>query len=897
MAELIEFLELRRLFSGMTADFTALGGPLTKAGLGSLFGVTASDGGPNLGLLKGALLNTSVPADTAGVTSGFTFTLANVAPILRKVGLKTTVRYADMIGGFPYQWKSLADWDSKVNGETQAIKANFKDVVSNIAIFNEPDNTMQGAFLTDPALPAGTYDQKVNWLWTHTVQEIKAIDSTIPLMGPNYVAYYPSLDASQQARMKAFLQNAIATNTVPDVMGWHQLYSPAVTTYSDSVTQYRSLEASLGLPKLPLQVEEYGYNNGKFEGIPSAMLPWWAEFERNGVTYASAGVYDNGGTLGNTVDYFREQNQQPNAGWWMHNWYMTMSGQYVPTTSAVTRYSGAYDGVASFNTASRVGTVILGGPSDNASIYLKGVGKLIGGSVRVTLQDVRWTADANEPNSTLEHGGDPVFAPTTVFEKIYTPNASGDIRLNFHIEDLHGYRIQIQPAQNDTTPRYESENAVLAGGARIVSGAGATKTSNGSYVTGLSATGSSIAYNVVVPYNGDYTMNVGYGAAAAASQSLAVNNVVQPSLFFAATGGGPDTHRGTVTRTVALKAGVNTLLFAKLANTVDHDYVTIAPAIQTKYEAEAAVVSGGIVYTGGPLASGGGYVGGLSAGDVLAFNIVVPNDGLYDLGVRYAAGGGTAVQDISVNNVPQGQVAYAATTTNAAIDLRTTTKLVALRAGTNVVRLTRNSGDAEIDYVDVQPDTHRYEAETATFANANGRVYNNAYISTFWDFVGQIDTVGDSYVSWQVEAPVAGAYTVQVSYANGGGVDAADSLTLNNAASGTVSLPKTSGWFGSVGPAGGGVATLVLNLLAGTNVIKLARLANFAELNYLKVISLAAPSPFAPSKVRGQSITSMAAPPAVALSTPPSPPASPMMISGVPVTALILKQLGWSALS
>ena len=346
----LESLEQRVLFSTLTANFNASGGALLKPGLGSLFGVTATATGSDPGLTHGSTLTNSAPADKAGVKSTSPFSLANIAPQLRAAGIKTIVRYADMLSGFPYNWVSLADWDQKVYGETQAIKSSFKDVVRAIAVFNEPDNTMQGAFLTDPALPAGSYDSKVNWLWTHTVQLIRGIDATIPVMGPNYVSYYPQRNSVDQPRMAAFLQNAIATNTVPDLMSWHQLYGGTAADYGVALNNYyRPLEASLGLPKLPLVVEEYGVNNGQFAGIPSAMIPYWAEYERDGVSYASAGVYDNGGTLGNEVSYFSERNQQPNAGWWAANWYMNMSGVSVPTSSATSRYTGAYEGIASFN--------------------------------------------------------------------------------------------------------------------------------------------------------------------------------------------------------------------------------------------------------------------------------------------------------------------------------------------------------------------------------------------------------------------------------------------------------------------------------------------------------------------------------------------------------------------
>ena len=42
------------------------------------------------------------------------------------------------------------------------------------------------------------------------MQHIRAIDATIPIMGPNYEFYLP-WNADQQQRMHDFLVNAIAT--------------------------------------------------------------------------------------------------------------------------------------------------------------------------------------------------------------------------------------------------------------------------------------------------------------------------------------------------------------------------------------------------------------------------------------------------------------------------------------------------------------------------------------------------------------------------------------------------------------------------------------------------------------------------------------------------------------
>ena len=254
-----ETLEDRRLFSTLTANFNAPGGALKKAGLGSLFGVANIAGGTNQGLIRGSTLTNSAPADTSGVTSTNPFSLANIASILRTTGAKTIVRYADMLSGFPYNWVSVADWDSKVTGETTAIKNNFSDVVRAIAPFNEPDNSFAGNFMTDPAIPVSGYNNRVDWLWTHTFQKIRSIDTTasIPIMGPNWLSYYPQSNANDQPRMQTFLQNAKNTSTVPDIMAWHQLFTGSPSQYGDALNNYyRPLESSFGLPKLPLVVEE-----------------------------------------------------------------------------------------------------------------------------------------------------------------------------------------------------------------------------------------------------------------------------------------------------------------------------------------------------------------------------------------------------------------------------------------------------------------------------------------------------------------------------------------------------------------------------------------------------------------------------------------------------------------
>ena len=318
---------------------------------------------------------------------------------------------------------------------------------------------------------------------------------------------------------------------------------------------------------------------------------------------------------------------------------MNMAGQYIPTSTALSRGSAdKYEGIASFNPNSKTATLLLGGPDDQATITLQGIAAKMGtSSVRVQLDDVRWTEDTDtgEPGLTLEHGGDPVVAPTQILNQVFTADASGNLDINFHLEDLHAYKMTITPSTTNLTPRYEAENAL---GVNVVPhlGADATLRSNGGYVGGINGSTNTIAYTVFVPSAGNYNMTLTYGAAAAATQALTVNNVAQTALALPSTGGYLNVASGTVVRSVPLVAGVNTIKFAGATGFAEHDFISIATP-QTKYEAESATRTNVTTYTGATLASDASYVGGInSAASTVAFNVNVATKGFYDLNVRYA---------------------------------------------------------------------------------------------------------------------------------------------------------------------------------------------------------------------------------------------------------------------
>jgi hypothetical protein len=164
-----------------------------------------------------------------------------------------------------------------------------------------------------------------------------------------------------------------------------------------------------------------------------------------------------------------------------------------------------------------------------------------------------------------------------------------------------------------------------------------------------------------------------------------------------------------------------------------------------------------------------------------------------------------------------------------------------LQAGANTITFGKGTAYAELDEIGLQPDHHRYEAETATLTDASAGHFPSAYTYPFGDFVGSINNA-DSAVSFSVNAPAAGVYLMQVALGNGSGTTSTYTLKVNGVAGPPITLPVNGGYLGSVGPAGQSIVTVPVTLTAGTNTIILGKGTSYAELNDINPIYTGAPS-------------------------------------------------------
>ena len=706
--------------SPMTIDLTKRGGPLKKGGLGSLFGVGAVAGPLPAPLLDNSILWITSHQGRVSDHGSDPFSTDSVAPIIRGTDIKMMCRLNDLLPGFePYGWNGLADWDSQVTAAIEDITANYADVVYAVEVFNEPDREWySSAFANDPAVQGSGVDARINWLWTHTVKEIKAINPSLKIMGPNYQSYQPeySAHASDQPRMQNFLQNALSTGTMPDVIGWHSLYNNEPADIGNSLGYYRQLETQLSIPNapLPISINEYGVNNGAFEGIPGKAVQFWGEMERDRIDFGGEGVYTNYGELGNTVRYpwsVGQKTPQPNGGWFMQNWYNQMKGVYVPVSAASTRYDLAYDGVASYDAASQSVTVILGGSDDDADITFNGLDQVgLAGNVRVRVDATFWTVDPSQNDQRPERGGDPQTATYNILDT--TMSSGATLTLPIHkLDHNNGYRVVISPAATaDPYPtKYEAESSTLQG-ASIQQAA--ANVSGGQYVSGIAQTGSSATFNVAVETGGTYLLYARYATATAqpASQTVSVNGASQGSIAYPPTNGGPAQEFDFAAKRVVLNAGTNAVTLAFNTGAAALDYIDVRPDTH-RYQAAYAAINAATLYSYFEESIAPDYVGGLNdTSAYVDFAIDAPQEGIYSLAVNYANGisGGDAIDDVFVNSNNAGQINLPYTGhftggVDPGTAEQTATTQVALNQGVNFVRLQKNTLYAELDYATITP--------------------------------------------------------------------------------------------------------------------------------------------------------------------------------------------------
>ena len=245
--------------------------------------------------------------------------------------------------------------------------------------------------------------------------------------------------------------------------------------------------------------------------------------------------------------------------------------------------------------------------------------------------------------------------------------------------------------------------------------------------------------------------------------------------------------------------------------------VPATAASVTSYEAESSAntLGGAAAVSSCSGCSGGqqvGYIGGNNG--TLQFNgVQASENGTANLLIYYATQDYRSAQ-ISVNNGPALWVAFPSTGGWTSVGELTLT--IPVTAGSNTIKVYNsdpNGWAPNIDRIVLSPGgVKRYEAESSVNTIAGGATVASCSFCSGGQKVGYVGGNSGTLQFNNVYANTAGTYTIAITYISGDPRNA--QLSVNSAASSTISFPSTGSWSTT------GTLTVQVNLNAGNNTLK-----------------------------------------------------------------------------
>ncbi|WP_225844793.1 RICIN domain-containing protein [Streptomyces sp. HPF1205] len=377
--------------------------PVTHVATGSLYGL-ANATTPADSLVAAIKPNTFVQKPQGGRQQP-TGDIITVAPKAAAAGAVVVDRLSDYYAGWPYQF-SWDTWLGVVDDQIAQVKASGITNLAAYAPWNESDNTWKSA--------NGTFED----FWTKTYREIRSKDTTTPIQGPSF--------SDNIGDMDNFLKNAVATDTVPDIIAWHELERSS--KIAGDIATVTDLEKKYGISPRPIAIEEYAAPAEV--GIPGNLVGYIAKFERLGVHDAELAFWNQSGALG---DLLTGQGGSPNGAYWLYKWYADMSGNMVTTTPPA---QTGIDAAASVTDDKKELDVLTGGASGPSALRIDGLDKLdLGQNVNVKLE---FTPSYGRTTA--------VSGPVTISETNYTVGSDGSITVPVVMNPAYGYHVVVTPA-------------------------------------------------------------------------------------------------------------------------------------------------------------------------------------------------------------------------------------------------------------------------------------------------------------------------------------------------------------------------------------------------------------------------------------------------------------------
>ncbi|MFC5468579.1 CBM35 domain-containing protein [Cohnella suwonensis] len=544
-----------------------------------------------------------------------------VAPAAKRVGIEQIQIYmSDTYPDFPQKWVSWDDYYSRLDAEVDAVlNSSYPQGYFVYIPWNEPDWTWNNPIHSGDSF---------NVAFKKMVDRIKAKDTVNLIEGPNIAVYSHDF-------MLSFLTYCKENNCLPDIISFHSLETATISKFESEVDDARAIMKSLGISDRPISINEYVQASDL--GKPGITIQYLAKFERKLVDSAAMPFWFKSGSFGDTLT---GEINIPNGNWWLFKFYGDMAGKMVKTTPPS---GSALDGMASRDDNSQQVKVVFGGASGNYNIVLDNVDATpyLTGSAHVVINKTKNTGSVHTKLT------EPIYVSEGEYEL-----TTGKLTIPMlNISSEEAYQFIITPSAPDaahTAGRYQAEYAQLDGAAKVLRDqAGYDGTG---YVAGYEGAGSANTRFVVgMEQDGLYSAKLKYsagpveGSAAYRTLGLYVNNKKVRDIALPGTA---DWNTwATVSNDVFLQEGVNIIEYKPEASgkisDVELDYLDIAPAAASVFQAETAVLSGTAVTANDHSGyTGTGFVSGYNSSDnaQTEFTVHADSAGDYNLALRYSAG-------------------------------------------------------------------------------------------------------------------------------------------------------------------------------------------------------------------------------------------------------------------
>lgn len=483
-------------------------------------------------------------------------------------------------------------------------------------LFNEPDWIWYGS--------SGSKLTKFLNDWDVIYDLTKELDPEALVIGPGISNYNKNM-------MTSFVTHCAETNRMPNIISWHELQADGFyTSWSSHYDHYRSLEESLGLEPLPININEYLVNSSTLWNC-GELVQWISKFEEYKVDACRA-YWSRNNSLNDLVT---QTNNKVNGAWWLYKFYGEMTGDTVKVVSPAKDVKGL-QGMASLDTQKKQAKILLGGMQGDCDLQLQNVdSSVFGKTVHATVSRIASAGVEYTPNAdgvTMEP--EPSSGPEAVIDGNFTVDSNGNVSIPISITDVNdAYQILISPgsAKSDINAssinHYEAEYA-KTDAAIVYDG---SQAAGPAYVKGMGTTD----FIINADADGYYILGLNYKSQDENAISLEVEKnpvdlVIRPS---------SDWKMSYVQ--VYLQAGVSRIRFTTGENAcIDSLDVLDGLAEATVYEAEDGVLTGNASIRE-DAASTGLVVENIGNGaeNTLTFHINAPHAGTYRMLTNYTTDG------------------------------------------------------------------------------------------------------------------------------------------------------------------------------------------------------------------------------------------------------------------